>query len=178
MALEAPPVRSTDSNNTADAVKAAAAARFSNGIKPLAPVDPAVAAQIKEKPKPNGTPAVKVAPIVEGTKADPAPQQTQQTQQPAPQTPPAKPAEQPDPAKAKLNEIAAKQVAKQTDQQRIAKALPRILPMAVYEPVMHLAELRIRFHFRARPSLLPHRETQVAPLPVISDLFEWKRPPV
>src|ERR1700728_725948 len=67
---------------------------------------------------------------------------------------------------------------RQPCQECIAKTFPRILPLEICEPVMHLAELCIRLHFRARPSLLPHRETQVAPLSGISDLSESKPPPV
>ena len=59
-------------------------------------------------------------------------------------------------------------------QQCIAKSLLRVLHMAVNQAVMHLAELCIRFHLRARRSLLPHRQTPTARLPVISNPAEWK----
>src|SRR5208282_1950178 len=60
------------------------------------------------------------------------------------------------------------------NQQRVAKTLLRVLQMEVNEPIMHLAELCIRFHLRERLSLLPHRETPTARPPVISNPAEWK----
>src|ERR1700722_135236 len=59
-------------------------------------------------------------------------------------------------------------------QQTIAKSLLRILHIAVNHAIMHLTELCIRFHLRARPSLLPHRQTPTARLPVISNPAEWR----